>query len=57
MSFVNSAGRAMENGNFAAAAKMIEFNNIKPSLLDNVVKQQLERNSLKYAYPAKVGNA
>ncbi len=57
MSVVNSADRAMGNANFIAAAKMIEFNNIQPSLVEYVVKQELDRNSLKYDYPAKIGNA
>lgn len=54
---VNPAEQAINNSNFVAAAKVIEYSNIQPSLVEAVVKQELERNRLKYAYPASIGNA
>jgi hypothetical protein len=36
---------------------MIEYNNIQPALMVGLMKQEAERNRLKYAYPATIGTA
>ncbi len=38
MDVLNPADRAINNANFVAAAKMIEFSNIQPSLVEGIVK-------------------
>lgn len=54
---INPADRAINNANFVAAAKMIETNNIQPGLIEDVMKRELDRSRLMYAYPALIGDA
>lgn len=51
------ASHAMTNADFVKAAKLIETGSIQPNLVENIVKQEIEKNRLKYAYPAVIGNA
>lgn len=57
MNGLNPSDRPIDNTNFVAAAKMIEYSNIQPLLVETVVKQEFERNRLKFAYPATIGDA
>ena len=56
MSIFNEPG-TFTNKNFISAAKMVETGNLQPQLVENVVKQEIEKNKSKYQYPAKVAAA
>lgn len=45
------------NKNFFLAAKSLETATIQPSLVEETIRQELQKNALKYSYPANVGNA
>ena len=38
---MNQAGRAINDANFVAAAKMIEYNNIEPAFIEGIMKQEV----------------
>lgn len=48
---------ALRGNNFIAMSKQIQFGNLQPSLVEDIVKQEILKNKLTYSYPATIGSA
>ena len=56
MSIFNEGG-TFSNKNFISVAKMVETGNLQPQLVEDAVRHELDKNRLKYQYPASVAAA
>lgn len=47
----------MNSQNFIQASKMIEVGNLQTKIVESIIQTEIEKNKLKYKYPASIGLA
>ena len=49
--------KAITNQNFIQASKMIEVGTLQTKVVESIIQNEIEKNKLKYKYPASIGLA